>query len=223
MVQRVFIVASFLIGLYPSFALHAKPITPHLLTLFFEPTKTQTNLHLAPSVSGIYATYRGMISASDVNGMINFPLEEPTNPVTIVITQAIKPIIVFGNTVHHWTTDATFPSTWYSYQYQETEHGLRWDVIKIEASREQKLPQEALVVVADPNKITVPLTAGPKTTPPAHPASRNIQLPPFSVDDTMNRSINALQFLKIAKFFTPILAHQVWSYASDRYTTVITH
>ena len=65
-------------------------------------------------VMGILASYRGYLSISDDYGIITFPYIHPKPKVDLLITPRIMPIMMGGNTVHHWEIEEGVPAAMYS-------------------------------------------------------------------------------------------------------------
>jgi len=216
-----FIIASY--SMYITSAQHLP--TPYVITFFFKPPchnedilqnifetpcrllqeRIQQNL-----IQGIYVLYRGLATTSDFNGQISFPQRFPTGTFTVIITDGIYPVFLFGNTVHHLEIAEDHPLEVYQYTLEKP----LWKISK-QSLPDRHIPPDALIIFAKPDQVKLletdlPLEQGP-----------NIFLPPVYVTDKITLSENALQFLKISKFFTPVL--KVFSYANKRYASIITN
>jgi hypothetical protein len=242
MKSRFLIITYFLVASH-SFSLSAQPEAqaPHILTFFFKPLlaqKTQaispefynkflktpgnisrafiTQWVIAPLVYGIFVTYRGLVTHSDFNGQISFPLRQEPETVTMVVTGGIKPVLLFSNTVHHLELVEDFPADFYQFSRRKDElhKTVLWDVRKIKP-KNRRIPDDALVVIAPPSQIVV--IEGKFSAD----QSPNFILPNIYVSDAITMSSDALQFLKVAKFFEPV--HKAFGYAPDRYATIMTN
>ena len=192
---------------------------PHLLALFFKPATISDNQHLDAASDGIYVLYHGMIKATDFNGQATFPLKGSLGTLTVIVTEAIKPIIVFGNTTHHLETVEGVPSRWYEYRHSTGPEGVTWLMSLMAPPANNRIPDDALVIIAQPDGIIIDEHHTQILHQPT--TSLNLVVPTFLVADTMNRSLIALQFLKVAKFFAPV--RESWSYTPISDATIITY
>lgn len=191
-----------------------------ILTFFFKPTLKQESQDFSPTFSrihGIYVIYHGMVTHSDFNGQVIFPLQQMSDTLQVIVTNAIRPVLLFGNTVHHLELEADHPAAFYTYHrtVDEEEKTYRWEIKKNQTPPKKHIPDDALVIIAKPSDII--MHEGLFITE----KSANVILPPLSVVDTLLTTDLAFQFLKVAKFFEPV--HKAWSFAPDRYATLITN
>lgn len=238
-----FLIVWFIITFYCIPMINAEQSSaPHIVTFFFKPALVQfcdsTACHetlnhlvtipghinrtilnqklLSPLISGIYVTYAGLITCSDFNGQVSFPIQQINDTFTLVVTDAIKPVLLFGNTVNHLEFVENNPAQ--IYRFTRT-HGIDkqtptlWNVRKIERPVNNRLPENAIVIVAHPSHIVIIEGTSHADEGP------NIILPHIYVTDTMTLSTNALQFLKVVKFFAPVI--KTFGYARERYADII--
>ena len=234
-----FLISWFVITIYCTpLALAQQSSAPHIITLFFKPALKQycqggacdllEHMHIpgylnrvilnqklmAKIVSGIYVSHAGLVAHSDSNGQVAFPLIHPDDSFTIAITDSIKPILLFSNTVHHLETIENNPAVFYTFTRTKVEKAPPvWVVKKIDPPAGHKIPDDALVIFSQPEHIIVA-----EGTFHAD-EGQNAILPSIYINDSTPLSVNALQFIKINKFFAPI--QKAYSYARDRYADVI--
>lgn len=232
-----FLISLFVTALYctPSAFAQQSP-TPHIMTLFFKPALKQycegpacevlDNLHIpghinrvilsqnvmAQIISGIYVTYNGLVSHSDYNGQVSFPLKHADDTVTVIVTESLKPILLFSNTVHHLEFAENSPAAVYSFQLNKQNNNPVWVVKKSEITG-RTIPENALIIFAQPSHIiiaegTFKADAGP-----------NAILPHIYVTENTPLSVNAIQFIKLSKFFAPVV--KAFGYARERYADII--
>lgn len=237
---RVSIIAYCIITWYPVCLAQPEAPAPHMLTFFFKPLttpktkainpeayqrflKTPGNISrafitqeiIAPLVYGIFVTYRGLVAHSDFNGQVSFPLRTDPETLTLVITENIKPILLFSNTVHHLEVAEDTPTAFYQYTRTKNDKNITWEVKKTPAPKKNRIPDDALVIVAQPTDIMI--IEGKFIAD----QSPHYILPTIYVSNSMALDTNAFQFLKVAKFFEPV--HKAFARAPDRYATIMTN
>ena len=218
--------------------IQTRPIEPHIITFFVQPYQeqairprekvqiiTETPGKLNRTIlkkqlqstrnQGLYATYFGLVTHSDANGQITFPRKHFKNEVTFVITQRIKPVMLYGNTVHHFDMSTSMPADFYRLELKEdvSKKIFYWDTKKIDAPTNRHVPVSAIILFAKPEHVII--YQGKTVTD----ASENFVLPTVYVKPTITTGINALSFLKISKYFRPVKF--VYNYTPERYATMI--
>jgi len=154
-------------------------------------------------VAGIYVTYGGYLDVSDVNGEIRFPRKHKEAKVILVITTKITPIMMVGNTIHHWEFEEGTPVSLYSVERKQDEETklLYWDVKAIPAPENNRLPLESLVVFGKPKDVYIPegitlTTEGPQ-----------LLLPDIYVKKGIKQYERALYLLNLKHFFGPVTVY----------------
>jgi hypothetical protein len=167
--------------------------------------KTLIKKELATSYlsSGIYASYAGYITRSDINGQIMFPRKAAQPKLHLLITQEIKAVaespmkrkIILG-----FVLDPKAARQYYLYQRtQDTQkETASWSITEESIAEGKKIPYDTIIVFANPKHIRVPL--GTHGTPPGE----NLILPTMYSAEQLTHTANALRFLKIRHFFTPV-------------------
>lgn len=152
--------------------------------------------------SGIYVAHLGQLARSSVHGQVTFPRKNTTNSLNVLITEDIKPLLInpsHTTTLSGFLLDPKARSSFYLYQLvQSPETGLLTWHVSEQALPKDKIPNDAMIIFADPKSIFVPL--GPTITQ----SSDNLVLPTIYALNTGKPTLNALRFLKIRKFFHPV-------------------
>lgn len=223
-----------LIGVAPIVAQQSP--TPHILTLFFKPALQQfcegsacdvlaqlsipgyanrtilNNKLIAQLTGGIYVTYAGYVTHSDYNGQVSFPLKHPDNEFYVVVTESIKPVLLFSNTVQQLELVENVPAASYSFTLAQENKKPVWIVKKLPVTG-YKIPDNALIIFSQPENIFVAEGTFKADQGP------NAVLPHLYVAQTTPLSTNAIQFIKSAKFFAPVM--KAFGYAPERYADII--
>ena len=75
---------------------------------------------------GIFSTYWGYLTLSNFNGLITFPRKQQKPAFKLLITPRIKPIMMIGNTIHHWELDRSVPAELYSVERKQDAETKTW-------------------------------------------------------------------------------------------------
>lgn len=168
-------------------------------------------------IAGIYSTYGGFIDISDVNGQTSFPLKHDKPRILVIITTKVTPIIMAGNTVHHWELEEGTPTALYVIEKkQDTQTKLwYWEVQQHPYIEDRKIPVESLIILARPKDIYVPL--GISLSKP----SPHIILPTLYVKKGIKSVNNALYLLNLKQFFGPIT--YIYKRQAKQYSSHVTY
>lgn len=149
---------------------------------------------------GILATYYGFISLSDADGEISFPLKHASPALTLVVTTAISPSIMHGNTISHWELDPTKPCEIYSFEriHDVEKNIMFWHVKPAEPLPDCKIPLDALIIIAEPEYVYIP------TGISLAQQGTNIVLPDIYIKYGINKIKSDLYWLNIIHFFGPL-------------------
>lgn len=152
------------------------------------------------SVAGICTTYFGYIASSDDNGEIRFPRKHREDTIDVIITTQLEPIAFFENTIDHWEIVPGVPTQVYSLKenYNETDKNYEWLVEKKESPSNKVVPLTAIVIIAKPKNVFIPL----ETTPTLKTA--NLVLPSVFVKRGTNIVLDGAYVLNIRHFFKPV-------------------
>jgi len=151
-------------------------------------------------LDGIFSSYAGFLTVSDLNGQSAFPRKHENPLIYFLITTKITPMMMSGITIHHWELETGTPAAMYSAEKKQDEEtdAFYWDVQKIELPENNRIPLETVIVFAKPKNIYIPtgITLSHK--------SANIILPDIYVKKGINILKNALYVLNIKHFFGTI-------------------
>lgn len=166
-------------------------------------------------IGGMYATYEGFVDTFDENDELLFPRKHVEDEVIIIVTRYIYPVILKGNTVEYFVRQKDAPIVYYKLsRFKDKDSGdFFWKTEKLETPRDTKIPLHAIVLCANPDEIIVPegitkTVGGPHLILPAMYPAKHIK-----------RTQNALTFLKINKYFSPV--YMTYKVQQDRYASIM--
>jgi hypothetical protein len=158
----------------------------------------------SPLVQGIYVNYLGYLTYSDYNGQVIVPNKETNNELTVVVTSQIYPVLLQKNTVHHFEIPQDIKASFYRYGLKDDEKHQKWhwNISTVQRPKKSSIPVNALIISANPDDIEI-MTG----TFPAHPGP-NFIMPDMYVHSQIHNSFNVLKFLKINRFFEPLVVEK---------------
>jgi hypothetical protein len=146
---------------------------------------------------GIFVTYGGYLVISDFNGQVSFPRMQQKTDFILIVTEQIKPILMIGNTIHHWEIVPTVPASSYSITKKQ-DNGTKlfyWEVQSIANPENNIIPLNSIVIFAKSKNIIVPTGITLSNDNP------QLILPPvYSVKSNAN-VIPTLKVLQVRQFF----------------------
>jgi len=147
--------------------------------------------------AGIFCTYAGFMDISNRIGQVTFPRKHEEPELSFVITNRISPMLMAGNTIHHWKLTPDNPATQYSAKRKQDEQtGLwYWNVQKIEPPKDRIVPAKSVLIFAKPKNLFIPEGITPTTDNPS------LVLPTVYSRKNINIMHNALFVLAIRQFF----------------------
>lgn len=153
------------------------------------------------SIAGIFATYAGYLAISDDIGQITFPLLHRKPTVRVLITNRLTPIMMLGNTLHHWELDKDVPATMYAFdkEFDEMTQLYYWNAHAVELPKNGHITVDTVVILAKPHYIYV----AEGLTPIEQPSPHYI-LPTMYVKKGINLAAHALYMLNLSNFYAPI-------------------
>jgi hypothetical protein len=164
---------------------------------------------------GIYALYDGYVTATDANGMLVLPRKHLGDTIEIVITTDLYPIIVKGVSPEYFVHERAKDVAYYKLtriQDAKTKQ-YSWLTQKTNPPASLVVPQFAIIIFARPHQIIVPEVI--TTTIPGE----NLLLPPLYATHTIAHNLNAIWFLRINQYFSPVEFR--FQYQKDRYAFMI--
>lgn len=152
--------------------------------------------------AGIISTYAGYLGVSNRDGQTFFPLKHHNKEkyIYIVVTDAIVPIVMFGNTVNHLEFDQhTAVAYFKAIKKHDDKTGLYfWDVHIENRPHDNRIPLESLIIIAKPDHIYVPVGISPADN------VTDFLLPPMYVKLGMHSVQNSLYMMTLSHFFSPV-------------------
>lgn len=163
--------------------------------------KILRNLYSCDSwTEGIFNSYYGYLAVSGCAGQVTFPRKHHKDEVYLLITERIQPIMMIGNTIHHWITEPTVPSKLYSLQRIATGDRSVWEIQEKSLPHNGRIPLDTLIIFANPKDMHVTLGKQEASS------SSNLILPDvIFAKKGLNRTTPALWILKMRQFFGPII------------------
>jgi len=208
--------------------------SPHVIMLFIEPYlrdldtvfegDLQVNLDnlahkqlktmLTPYLT-VFASYEGRSAKSNDLGQIIFPRRHQSNDLTLIITKKIAPVLLPQNTVQDFViTDPTQARAYtFTQKHNDEEDVWFWDVQEKTLKQNEKISPAALILFANPDNIIVPLK---KTITISSP---HLLLPTIYATKNFNIVSNALAYLKVNKYFSPV--KRATKFSADRIGTIV--
>ncbi len=149
-------------------------------------------------VAGIEVTYSGYLTVSDDLGEISFP-HKPSKPVlTLLVTNRIAPVMMAGNTVHHWTIEKDSPAAFYQLSMEKDplmQGTSYWNVKSLPLPADNAIPLQTIIILEDPQYIQMPLGAT------LAQESANFVLPDIYVKRGIDNHTQALYAIDIKHLF----------------------
>lgn len=152
-------------------------------------------------ISGIFATYAGYLATSDDIGQITFPLLHTKPTVNVLVTNRLTPIMMLGNTLHHWELEKGVPAAMYAFdkEFDEATQLSFWNAHPVELPQNGHIPVDTVVILAKPHYIYI----AEGITPIEQPGPHYI-LPTMYVKKGINLAAHALYMLNLNNFYAPI-------------------
>ena len=152
------------------------------------------------TVSGIFVTYGGYLNVSNELGSVSFPLSHTKPEMTILVTNRLTPIMTAGNTVGYWELDTNTDAQMFIIEKKEDmeTHASFWMTSSVPLPADRHIPTAAIVILAKPENIYVPLGAAPMHVNP------NLILPDIYVKIGMNPIAHSLYMLNLTHLFSPV-------------------
>ena len=170
-----------------------------------------------PSLAGIFATYGGFLDISDSLGEIAFPRKHDKPFIYLVITQKMVPIVMSGNTIHHWELEEDEAVEIYKFEqvYDEEFHTSYWIATQEPIPTNNIIPLESIAIFADPKYVYVPLGITP------FKASPHLILPQIYIKPGLDLTAQALYVLNITHYFGSIISD--YKKDKDRFSRQLTY
>lgn len=160
----------------------------------------KNNFFTLTPYQGTFATYWGYLTFSDLNGQITFPRKQKSSKLNLLITQAIEPVFMIGNTIHHWQMNPLQDFSFYSLEQikDPAKKQLLWKVTSATPPAHKRINTDTIVIFANPHNIFVP--EGTFETY----STANLILPDIYVRKNLNVIYPSLRIITIRQFFDPV-------------------
>lgn len=147
--------------------------------------------------TGIFVTYGGYLNVSDASGDISFPYKQTKPDINILITSKIIPVMMAGNTVHHWIIDENVHATMFRFTIEKDQmtNITYWNAAPALLPQKNIIPLDTIIIIAKPHHIYVPIGITPMKE------SANIILPPIYVKKGLNNVSQAMYALNLKHLF----------------------
>ncbi len=157
-------------------------------------------LNQSPLIKGIFSTYGGYLGMSDNDGQTSFPKKHVLPIIYLLITNRMTPVMMAGNTIHHWEIEPDTQAKMYKLErmQDEMEEFYYWEVQKVPLPADNRIPLESITILAKPDTIYVPEGTSITQEVP------NLILPTIFVKKGIKINSNALYMLNIRQFFGQI-------------------
>jgi len=150
--------------------------------------------------SGIFCTYKGYVTASDLNGQVIFPRRHKDPIINLLITNKIVPIFMLGNTIHHWEIEEKTPAKMYQVERKldRSAGAYFWEVQPVPVPQNRIITENIIVILAKPKYFYIPTGISMTTNNP------QLRLPDIYVRPGICKEPTALYMLTIKNFFQTI-------------------
>lgn len=167
----------------------------------------QSLLPKEPINAGIFETYAGYITASDLNGQVTFPRQHEEPFFYLLITPAIQPVFMFRKTISHWETLPEAPAAFYKIERKvivkekpEKIKAYYWETTELPLPTDHRIPMETIVIFAKPKHFYLSSLEGIVPTND----NTNLILPPLYIAKQALTLNETLFVLSIRQFFSGI-------------------
>jgi hypothetical protein len=127
--------------------------------LYKDVIKSYKSKHQLPAIMCMYA---GNIALSTPDGQISFPRLQQIPDMYILVTDKIIPAYMIAPaTVHNWMIDPKSPTEMYLMKL-ETDKKTNlsyWQTSKVDLPKDNNIPLNTLIFIADPSTMYIPLGA----------------------------------------------------------------
>lgn len=151
-------------------------------------------------IDGVFATYGGYLNVSDELGQLSFPYKGAKPIIKLLITNRLAPILMAGNTVHHWELEEKSQATMFTMERKQDEATqlYYWEVKPAKLPEDHIVPLNALVIIAKPHHIFVPAGITPTQESP------HMILPDIYIKKGLNLLSHSFYMLNLRHLFGPI-------------------
>lgn len=182
-----------------------------------KPNRYRTKRMFSANLAGIFATYGGFLDISDSLGEIAFPRKHTKPFVYVIVTTKMTPVIMSGNTIHHWELEEDEPVEIYKFEqiYDEEFHTHYWLVTQEPIPNNNIIPLESIGIFVDPKYVYVPLGIT------LFKESPHLILPDIYIKPGFDLNAQALYILNLTHYFGSIIP--LFKKDKDRFSRQLTY
>jgi len=161
------------------------------------------SMHNTHPQAGIYVTYNGNATVSDMNGQITFLRKVIEPKLDILITKKIEPLLINPlkkNTIEGFVIDPQVKHKLYHLELRENpvNKNYEWIVEEEIISKSKKIPYNTIILFADPNNASI------STVKKTVKMDGNLLLPDVYIKPNSDLQLTAISFLKIRQYFSRV-------------------
>lgn len=152
------------------------------------------------TISGIFSTYAGFLGTSNLVGQTDFPRKQEKPLLYLIFTEQITPMMMAGNTIHHWELDPLVPTAVYKYEQKEDPATklYYWNVEQAALPTDPIIPLDSIVVFIKPKNVYIPTGITISRNDP------NLVLPEIYVKKGIKIYPSTLYVLNLKQFYGAI-------------------
>lgn len=182
-----------------------------------KPSRYRAKRIFMPNLAGIFATYGGFLDISNMLGEITFPRKHTKPFVYLIITTKMTPIVIAGNTIHHWELEEDEPVEVYKFEqlYDEEFNTHYWIATQEPIPTNNIIPLESIAIFLDPKYVYVPLGIT------LFKESPHLILPDIYIKPGFDLNGQALYILNLTHYFGSIIP--LYKKDKDRFSRQLTY
>ncbi len=169
------------------------------------------------SLGGIFATYGGFLEVSSAMGELSFPRKHTKPFIYLIVTTKMTPIVMAGNTIHHWELEEGEPVAVYKFEelYDAEFKVYYWQATQEPIPNHNIIPLESMAIFADPQYVYVPLGVSLMKESP------HLILPSVYIKQGFDLAGEALYILNLSLYFGGIIPQ--YKNGKDRLSSHLTY
>lgn len=153
--------------------------------------------------TGIYATYNGNVTVSDINGQITFLRKAVEPKLHLLITEEIEPLLtnpLQKNIIEGFVIEPTINHKFYLLERQENRstNEYEWIVKEEPISKNKKIPYNTIILFVNPDDVAI------STISKTVKMNGNLLLPDVYIKPNSDLQLTVLSFLKIRQYFSRV-------------------
>jgi len=153
--------------------------------------------------AGIYATYNGNATVSDINGQITFLRKVVEPKIHLLVTEEIEPLLnnpLQKNIIEGFILEPHINHKFYLIELRENKEtkNYEWTVQEEIISKRKKIPYNTIILFADPKNASI------STVNKTVKMDGNLLLPDIYIKPNSDLQLTTLSFLKIRQYFSRV-------------------